>query len=501
MKSMKINKKKILYLLILFALLLGGMVLRLYDLKDAPLDFHPTRQLWSAIKARGMYYSITTDANIPQWQRTAAINQWKTEGLVEPTLLEWLVAYTYKIMGGINLWVSRIYTSLFWLIAALGIYLLSCEIAGEEGALAGVALFLFYPYGVIASRSFQPETLFIAALVFCGWSVLQWEKQRSLKWAIISGLLGGLAILFKAVAVFFVAGIWLGLLLSKMKPRDILRNTQLWLAAFLSVIPYAIFMYYAFNVVGGYSEEFSLRFFPSLWFQIGFYLRWIGTLRQTISLEWLVIGLIGVLMIRENHHRWMLIGLWIGYILFGFTLSYHISTHDYYNLPIFIMVAIGLAVVIQHFVNISEKKKWVKPLLLTILFFAVSVYAVETRSDLKRTNYSSEVAFWEDLGQTLGHDARVVALSEDYGYRLEYWGWITPNNWMTTSDINVRKEAGQGYDFAQTFTSEIKNRDYFVVTMMDELAIQVDLKNQLYTHYPVVSQSSRDVIFDLRNPK
>jgi hypothetical protein len=37
-------------------ILLTGLVIRVYDLKDAPLDFHPTRQLYSAIKARGMFY-------------------------------------------------------------------------------------------------------------------------------------------------------------------------------------------------------------------------------------------------------------------------------------------------------------------------------------------------------------------------------------------------------------------------------------------------------------
>jgi hypothetical protein len=303
------------------------------------------------------------------------------------------------------------------------------------------------------------------------------------------------------VAVFFVAGIWLGLLLSKMKVSSIVKNRQLWTIALLCVIPYAIFMAYAFNVVGGYSEEFSLRFFPSLWFQIGFYLRWIGTIRLAIGLEWLVIGLLGAILIREKHHRWMIIGLWIGYILFGFTLSYHISTHDYYNLPIYLMVSVGVAVVIQRLVDNASEMKWIKIAALALLVFIVAVYSIDARTTLKRTDYRQEVAFWENLGQVLGRDARVVALSDDYGYRLEYWGWITPNNWMTTDDIAVRKEAGQSYDFIRTFNEEIKGKDYFLVTRMDELAKQIDLKNQLYNNYPIISQSERYVLFDLTKSK
>ena len=39
------------------AILFGAaLAIRLYDLTDLPLDFHPTRQLVSFIKARGYYY-------------------------------------------------------------------------------------------------------------------------------------------------------------------------------------------------------------------------------------------------------------------------------------------------------------------------------------------------------------------------------------------------------------------------------------------------------------
>ena len=52
--------------LALLAFLLG-LAVRLYDLTDPPLDFHPTRQLHSALIARGMYYQNLDD--IPDWQR------------------------------------------------------------------------------------------------------------------------------------------------------------------------------------------------------------------------------------------------------------------------------------------------------------------------------------------------------------------------------------------------------------------------------------------------
>jgi hypothetical protein len=90
----------------LVVLLLGlGMAIRLYDLSDLPLDFHPTRQLLSHLKARGMYYQGRPD--VPEWQRKMAIQQWKTKAEVEPEVFERLVAFTYRFTG-VNTSVARV---------------------------------------------------------------------------------------------------------------------------------------------------------------------------------------------------------------------------------------------------------------------------------------------------------------------------------------------------------------------------------------------------------
>ncbi|MBI1854734.1 MAG: hypothetical protein HYR93_02520, partial [Chloroflexi bacterium] len=70
----------------LIALFGLGLGIRLFDLTDLPLDFQPTRQLLSALKARGMFYQ--TAPNIPDWQRQMAIQQWKTKAEVEPEVFE-----------------------------------------------------------------------------------------------------------------------------------------------------------------------------------------------------------------------------------------------------------------------------------------------------------------------------------------------------------------------------------------------------------------------------
>ncbi len=184
---MHLAKKNRLYLILIVFLFVAGLAIRLFDLQDAPLDFHPTRQLHSALMARGMYYSISPNLERPTWQQNTAIRQWKLEGLVEPPLLEWLVAITYKLVGGEYLWIARLYAIFFWILAALGVWWLTKIIAGEIGSIITLSIFLFYPYGIYASRSFQPETVLMASLVFTLWSAIKWEENRSWQRAIHVG--------------------------------------------------------------------------------------------------------------------------------------------------------------------------------------------------------------------------------------------------------------------------------------------------------------------------
>ena len=83
--------------LIIILLLLLGVGIRMLDLTDLPLEFNPTRQLFSAVKARGMYYQFASD--VPDWQREMAIEQWDAKADVEPPVIETIVAGMYLLFG------------------------------------------------------------------------------------------------------------------------------------------------------------------------------------------------------------------------------------------------------------------------------------------------------------------------------------------------------------------------------------------------------------------
>src|SRR3972149_11936296 len=79
-------------------LLLFGFGLRLIDLTDPPLDFHPTRQFRGAVVAPSIYYELAP-SNDPYIQQQAVSLRNSVSDL-EPPILETIVALAYLVTGG-----------------------------------------------------------------------------------------------------------------------------------------------------------------------------------------------------------------------------------------------------------------------------------------------------------------------------------------------------------------------------------------------------------------
>ena len=96
---------------------------------------------------------------------------------------------------------------------------------------------------------------------------------------------------------------------------------------------------------------------------------------------------------------------------------------------------------------------------------------------------------------------RGVALVQDYGYPLAYWGWINPAYWPQTGDTALRAMAGlSAPEFAAQFEESVAGRHYFLITDLEEFDAQPQLKEYLYAHYPILEQGQGYLIFDLQHP-
>lgn len=491
--------KRIIVLVLLFSL---GLVIRLYDITDLPLDFHPTRQLFSALKARGMYYQQLD--GVPDWQRRMAIQQWKLKVTVEPEVLERLVAFTYRFTGE-QLWISRVYSSLSWLVGGIFLYLLAKSLISIDGAMIAAAFYLFLPYAVTASRSFQPDPLMVMLVLLFWWSIFHWRNRPSWGWTVLAGISGGLAIFIKLTAFFFVTGGAMGALLGSYKLKDLVRNPRVWGLIALGVLPGAIYVVYGIFVSGFLTKQFGGRFFPALLIDPLFYLGWVNTLTSMMGLLILFLGGIGLFFVRSKGSRIFILSLWGAYVVYGLFFDYHISSHDYYSLPLISIVGLSLApladLVIIHLRQVTINNLTARLAVKVIMLGALFVLIWNIRNDMKTTDYRPEAARWSGIGALLGHQAPVIALTEDYGSRLEYWGWQNSSIWPTYADLQYHAELrGAKQDFENMFEKQALDQAYFLVTKMDELDYQPFLKERLYTGFSIYAQGDGHIIFDLNRP-
>ncbi len=510
--------------LLLVLLFLTALSIRLYDLTDLPLDFHPTRQLFSALKTRGMYYASMPDA--PAEQREFAIQQGKLKSTIEPEIVESLVAFTWKFSGE-ELWVARIYSIFFWLIGGIFLYLLARDIFSTDGALFALAFYFFLPYAVIASRSFQPDPLMLALIMGFWWAVNRWasiallpspsgtiapEAKRSgggaggqgeITVLLLASLLGGFAIFVKLNAAFFVIGGALGATLGRASIRDLVRNKHVWMMAVLGILPGAAYVIYGFTH-GFLGQQFGGRFIPALLLSPAYPLGWANMIQDVLGLVTFALALLGFALVEHKPSRALLFGLWGGYALFGIFFNYHISTHNYYSLPLIPIAALTLTPLAELVLARLAESASRAGLMRTFVFASLSLCVVAamwtSRGILKSTDYRPEVAFWNQISEAV-KDYRVVALTQDYGSRLAYWGWTSAANWPDSSDIEYHTDLrGGAQTFEKTFARLTKNKELFLITDLADFANQPELKARLAA-FAIFTQGDGFIIFDLRQPR
>ena len=495
--------------LTLFLLFGVGLGIRAYDITDLPLDFHPSRQLFSAVKARGMYYE--TLPGVPEEQRAFAIQQWKTKVTIEPEIIEHIAVFFYRLTGKEQLWIPRMVSALFWLLGGIFVYLLARDLVSIDGAVLALAFYLLAPYGIFASRSFQPDPLMVMLILAFWWLGYRWAditpasspKRRGelWKWSILAGLVGGLAIFVKFVAALFVIGGALGALLGRFKLRELIRNPQMWVLGLLGVLPGAAWIIYGKFFAGLFGGDLSGRFIPSLLVSPLFYLQWQIKAAAVAGGIGIMLGLVGLFLVN-GRARAFLLGLWGAYLVFGLYFDYHISTHDYYSLPLLPIVALSLAPVGSWFFarlrDAGHSASWVRTALFIVLLYGVFSSVWNVRNEMKAIDYRPQEPYWAEIRDVLGSQNSVIALTEDYGLRMVYWGWLKTALWPSSGDLYQADVRGNQRDIEKLFSETAASKALFLVTDLNDFAKQTELQMLLKGYS--VSQGDGYLVYDLQQP-
>jgi hypothetical protein len=488
-------------------ILAAALAIRLYDLTDLPLDFHPTRQLVSIIKARGLYFETQPDG-ISTWELETGIRFARLKADVEPVVFERLVAFSYRFAGE-QLWIPRLYSSLFWLIGGIFLFLLARQFVPFEGSLVSTTYYLIFPYAVLGSRSFQPDPLMVMLLLGFWWVFARWVtlslqgRGAGVMVASLAGLLGGFAIFIKFSAAFFVIGGALGLALSRFTLRDLLRNIQVWVIALLGALPASVYLIYGIFVRGDLASQFKGRFVPALLVNPYNYLQWEGKASMAAGGIFIMLGLLGFFLIKDSRLRIFLYGLWGAYVLYGLFFNYHIATHDYYHLPFIPIVGLSLAPLGDWFfarLTGAGLQRGARTAVSLILLYGLFSVVWDVRNQMKAVDYRPEAAMWVEIGAQFDEETRVVALTQDYGSRLEYWGWRRFATWPSLGDAGYADIRAGVSSFDKLFNRYSSKMSYFLVTDFDEFNRQPLLKERLFNLYPVYLEGDGYLVFDLKHP-
>jgi hypothetical protein len=231
-----------------------------------------------------------------------------------------------------------------------------------------------------------------------------------------------------------------------------------------------------------------------------FYIQWQTKAASVAGGIGIMLGLLGVFIVRERGARAFLSGLWGSYLVFGLSFDYHISTHDYYSLPLIAIVATSLAPLGDwFFTRLREAEPgWVRGVLFVVLLYGIFSTVWDVRNEMKFVDYRPQEATWIEIGHVL-QGGSIEALTQDYGTRLAYWGWRNAEIWPSSGDLYQASVRGNTPIIDKLFDEVAASKAYFLVTDFDDFEKQPELKARL-ADYPVVEQGEGYLIYDLQPP-
>lgn len=477
-----------------------GTGLRLIDLTDPPLDYFPQRQLRGAIIARAIYYKLLPSVDTAT--RELAVSLSNIMDIREPSILEGLVANTYLVTGGEHLWVARIYSILFWLLGGIALYALARRLTSPAAAIAPLIYYFFLPWSVIFSRIFQPDILMVMLILWAAYALYRWSESLTWKWAILTGFIAGMAGLVKLPAIFPLALMIIGVVLTTLGIKKAITNLQVWVMGVLFLVFPAV--YYLFVIPSISRDWFNSTIqLISNWVQPSFYMRWIIFAGGMVDLGVAFISFVGIWLLPKKA-RIIPLALWAGYALYGLAFPHHIITHEYYTIPLIPAIALSLAPVANLiFSRINQFGRGVNLVVAAVMLFSIAYSGWMGRSILVSKNYRSEPAGWIKVGQAIPKDGHLIGITHEQGYRLIYYAWrfVTPWPYTTEDEQSLTSKANPQAEFQTRFENAIQDQDYFVVTLFGEFDSQPMLKAYLYDHFPIYAQSDSYLIFDLTHPK
>jgi len=243
---------------------------------------------------------------------------------------------------------------------------------------------------------------------------------------------------------------------------------------------------------------------PRLWFKPYFWGGWFDCIRLSAGYVPFILGLFGILLAQKNTLRILLFGLWAGYFCFGLIFSYSTHSQDYYHIILIPIVALSwapLGEALFKSIGFTDRRTYCWMFAAILLFgIAASLHEARTRWKAIEGSIQTEISSAVEIGKALDHSSDVISLASYYAKPLKYHAEIGGRRWPYGYDFRGNEIMGRENISPERRLQEVLKQyplKYFVVSDMEELNRQPELKNLLYNRFPVFKETKNYVIFSL----
>jgi 4-amino-4-deoxy-L-arabinose transferase-like glycosyltransferase len=480
-------------ILLLVALLVGGLALRLTAISEPSIE---QRETQSALLARRM--SLGNTEILSPWKQRVLDELSVVVKPIEPPVLDFLASVHYR-MSGENFWFPRLLSSLAWVIGGVFLYLIGRRLTTSAGAIVALGLYLVWPFGVWLSRHFMPDATMVAALLAAILAVIRYWEQPTGSRLLTAGVVSSVAAIVKpGVAAFYVIALFIAMAVSRREVGVMLRKGRL--ALFIAMTAALPVLYY---VYGTYLTDFiwsgaddgrvtpeavaTTSFWADLWEAISYLLRYPQT-QGLLAVVPLIAGIAGFAVAGRGVPRAVLGGLSVGYLTFALTIANYTSSNPYYSLPLIPILSLSIGVLAGFALGRLEPygKRAVLPLVVVVAV-VIATAAYKSHAVLSGTDTRAAVADYVRIGELTNHTTRAIVVDQELSTPVMYWGWIVGRIWEFP-DGPLPDHLAEG------------NWDYLIVVGRSFLQTSQGLRD--FTRpLPIVAQNERYAIFDLSGRK
>jgi hypothetical protein len=268
----------------------------------------------------------------------------------------------------------------------------------------------------------------------------------------------------------------------------------------ISLLPSVIYYGYGIVIADYLRWKIETSFRPHLYLHREYWNGWLLLATNGAGYLALIGALLGLPTLRKGMAQALLIGLWVGYIVFGLVFTMHIHTHTYYQAQLIPIVAFSfsslIALIMSYLRQSSNSGFWWLPVigaLLLITFFDVQDVRANVGAQVFETEQTAR-----EVGEIVKHSSNTVFVARFYGLPLQYYGEFAGVPWPKAIEYWLyRRPDERELSIKERLNSLGFVPEYFIITDFDNLNRRhADLKKFLDAHCSPIAKSDQYLIYD-----